>query len=131
MAGTQIIAGTLDAVEDSKKPFKGHICLHHICDDDIFLVANDMTHRGDNAPDYSVYGKDRRTGEEWHYGNAWLKNSANGDFLSMTLDSVTWDVPLNLAAFPPSKDRNETLWRIVWSRPRRVQLAASQTEEAA
>ncbi len=62
-------------------------------------------------------------------GSAWLMNSANGDFLSITLDNPAWSTPLNLSAFPG--DGRDEDWRIIWSRPRGAAKASSEEGIAA
>jgi len=69
-----------------------------------------------SSPDYQIYSKGR--GNYWvQIGNAWKKipRMATGPdqyFLSITIDDLSFDKPINVAAF---KSGNET-WDVTWRR---------------
>ena len=89
-------------------------------DGNIQLIANPRAAQGTGIPDYIAQLRTR--GSAYEAGNAWIKESKDGEFLSITLDDPDWHKPLNLAAFPrfENVDGNSRLieYAIVWTRPK-------------
>jgi uncharacterized protein (DUF736 family) len=128
---SQIRCGNLSLSSDPAVEFIGRVRLSSRINDQIIFRKHPRAagsgDAGSKSPDYEVF---KRTADgEVNLGAAWIKNGSNGDFLSITLDDPDWSSPLNLTAFPPARERGETSWQVIWSRPR-ARVAANEMEAA-
>jgi len=115
---SKIDCGTLTLVRQGNIEFRGEVQLGSRLDGTLVLRKHRRAGSSGDSPDYSIEYKPRN-GNARPLGAAWLKNGERaGDFVSMTLDDPDWSAPTYLTAFAPAKDRGETSWVIVWTRPR-------------
>lgn len=123
---SKIDCGALAHLGKDGIEYRGQVQLGARLDGTLTLRRHPRAGSSNEHPDYTVEYA-HRDGAPHVVGAAWIKNGQRvGDFISMTLDDPDWTSPLNLTAFPPSRERGETSWPVVWSRPRgaRVQDAA-------
>ena len=107
--------GFLDEVQNNgEKEFWGELkTLHHHLK--LRLAPNKEFGGSERAPDYYIFTRNSSGGEA-QIGNAWMKplNNPTSDareFLSITIDDVSFIAPINVAAFPKGKQRWEISWR--------------------
>lgn len=126
----KIDCGTLAQIGLDGVEFRGHVQLGNRLDGTLTLRKHRRAGTSSNNPDYSIEYTPRSGGTR-PIGAGWIENGERaGDFISMTLDDPDWPSPLYLTAFPPAKERGETSWIVVWTRPRgaRVQDERSQSQ---
>jgi uncharacterized protein (DUF736 family) len=81
----------------------------------------------EDHPEYEVHYQPAGDDASYAVGAGWMKNNPKvGDFVSITMGNPAWNDDLNLTVFPPNTTRNETTWRVVWSRPRGARVQDEQ-----
>lgn len=127
---SKIDCGTLAKAGQDGVEFRGHVHVGSRLDGELILRKHRRSGSPGDNPDFSIeYAP--RIGDPRPIGAGWIKGGVRvGDFISMTLDDPDWPSPLYLQAFPPARERGETAWTIVWTRPRgvRVQDEASPSQ---
>ena len=119
---SKIDCGTLTHTRQDGLEFRGPVRLGNRLDGILTLRKHRRSGSSDDNPDFGIeYAP--RNGPVRPIGAGWIKNGARaGDFISMTLDDPDWASPVYLQAFPPAKERGETSWVIVWTRPRAARV---------
>jgi uncharacterized protein (DUF736 family) len=126
MSQAKIDCGTL--TQNADKKFVGKVALIGRLDGTLQLTPRPKSERdSENSPNYDVSYQPRGAQPFFEMGAAWIKPGERvGEFLSMTLTHPDWSSDLNLVAFPPAKERGETSWRVVFSRPRAANVQAQE-----
>lgn len=126
---SKIDCGTLSQVAAEGVEFRGHVLLGNRLDGTLILRKHRRSGATNDHPDYAIEYTPRN-GSARPMGAGWIKNGERaGDFISMTLDDPDWPSPLYLSAFPPAKERGETSWIVVWTRPRGVRVQDAPSSE--
>ena len=119
---SKVDCGSLAQVGHDGVEFRGQVQLSNRLDGTLILRKHRRSGTTDDHPDYSIEYMPRN-GSSRPIGAGWIKNGERaGDFISMTLDDPDWPSSLYLTAFPPAKERGETSWIVVWSRPRGARI---------
>ena len=114
---TRIDCGQLSRVGKDGIEFQGIVRLGARLDGTLALRKHPRAGTSEDHPDAPNEGRPRPIGA------GWIKNSERvSDFISMTLDDPDWPAPLNLTAFPRTSDHADSIWTIVWSRPRGARI---------
>lgn len=133
---TQIECGVLKRkVMGERIVFEGAISLSDVLKGKLLLTPHPRANpENENSPSYEIQFTPDKTKRPFLAGAAWIKDmkKEGEEFLSMTLDAVSWDRPINLAAFPPGADakpEEKNDWRVVWSRPRGARVQDQFNED--
>ena len=127
---SKIDCGALAEVGKDGVEFRGPVRLGNRLDGELTLRKHRRSGSPGDKPDFCVEYIPR-IGDPRPIGAGWIKGGIRvRDFISMTLDDPDWPSPVYLQAFPPVRERGETAWTIVWTRPRgaRVQNEAPTSQ---